>query len=212
MSMPSYLCHIEGHFLSVFFFKCSLPYPFEVNGIHKNQRSLRINRAWFKEILDLSFKKEVGHRVVSFIAVVLHFRSQSRYCSFTWLFLLQNSAHGIKVPGDDLIMHGKTGIWPDISARRQVALRVLEIPRNISNQCLEKGNIYIEKKEREREEPTPIFSFSKCLFLTIHSRFFLPLQHNKCAQDSESFISHHQIDMHYFVPWKLTSYLSSTSL
>ena len=43
----------------MFFFKCCLPYPFEVNGIHKDQRSVKINRAWFKEILDLSFKKEI---------------------------------------------------------------------------------------------------------------------------------------------------------
>lgn len=61
-----------------------------------------------------------------------------------------------------------TGTWPDISSRRQVASRVVYIPENISNQCLEKD---LYRKEGTREGSSDIFCFSLCFFLTFHSVF-----------------------------------------
>lgn len=60
VSVPSYLSHIERLFPSVFFFKCTFPYPFEVNDIHKDQHSIEIDSVWHKKVLDPSFKKETG--------------------------------------------------------------------------------------------------------------------------------------------------------
>lgn len=59
-----YLCHAEGHFLSVFFLEGSLPRAFEVNGINEDQHSIEINGAWYQEVLDVSWKKEARQRVL----------------------------------------------------------------------------------------------------------------------------------------------------
>jgi len=67
-----YLCYMEGHFSSVFCIKCCLPHPFEVDGINKDQRCIKISGAWYKQIFDLSCKKEAKQWVLRHSLSGLH--------------------------------------------------------------------------------------------------------------------------------------------